>query len=94
MGVLGVQLYGQDDKLNLLVLVLLHSTSQLVTQPVASSVSKQSMWQVLAIANESMPHRGVGGASVPSGLGVGLSRCATATQTTPARIKRHSEIQA
>ena len=72
---------------NLLDLVLLQVELQPVTQPVASSVCKHSIWQLLAILNESI-HRGVGGASVPSGRGVGLCICAIAQQITPAKEKK------
>ena len=71
--------------LNLPDLDVLHTRLQPIMQPVVSSALKQSMWQLRAIVKESMVHRGVGGASVPSGRGVGLSSWATTKQIAPTK---------
>ena len=71
--------------LKLLDLDVLQTKLQPTMQPVVLSILKQSMWQLRAIAKESMVHRGVGGASVPSGRGVGLRSCATTKQIAPTK---------
>lgn len=79
---------------NLLDMVRLHSLSQPITQPVVEFLIRQSPWQVTAIENESTVHLLVGGATVPSGLGVNRSSpsriCAKLTVPTRPNYNQQS----